>query len=158
MKLQPAIAILLLQLLASCAGPPPDFSKISVGMTKGEVVSRLGKPDSVSANGSVERAVYGKWDDSPVDGKIGGGRYFVQFDKGLVHGYGAIEIPDSVRLSQDLRAAQILQGIANSQAEQNQALQRQVQPMQMPRTRTFDVQSAGENKLRVKETTKYYGY
>jgi hypothetical protein len=158
MKLRSTLALLLFQLLASCAGPPPDLSKICVGMSKSEVVSRLGKPDSVSASGSIENIVYGKWDDSPVDGRIGGGRYFVQFDKGLVRGYGAVEVPESVRLSQDIRAARMLQGIANSQAQQNQVMQNQVQRLAMPRTRTFDVQNAGENRLKIRETTSYYGY
>ena len=47
----------------------PDLSKISVGMTKSEVISTLGKPDDVASDGDVEFLEYG-W-DSPWDGKVG---------------------------------------------------------------------------------------
>jgi|GEM_PF-1024481 len=90
MKIHCYVLVLVSLFLTSCAGPAPDFSRINVGMAKAEVITRLGRPDSISANGQSEKLVYGKWDDSPVDGRIGGGRYYVNLDKGHVSGYGKV--------------------------------------------------------------------
>jgi hypothetical protein len=77
-------------LLMSCAGPAPDFSRINLGMEKTEVITRLGQPDSMSANEQSEKLIYGRWDDNFGDWRFGGGRYYVNLDKGRVSGYGKI--------------------------------------------------------------------
>jgi hypothetical protein len=72
--------------LVACASAP-DFSRISMGMPKNEVVSRLGKPASQAAQGRVEYLTYG-WPDSAYDGRLGGGEYMVQLTDGRVTAYG----------------------------------------------------------------------
>lgn len=78
------ISILLLSLLiAGCAANghirPGDPTKISLGMSKEQVVKALGKPEYVSADGKTESLSYIMerpwWQDRPfvvkmVDGKV----------------------------------------------------------------------------------------
>jgi hypothetical protein len=122
-----AFAISAAVLLSACAGPAPDFTKIHVGMDKSEVIQRLGKPDSVSASGQSEYLVYGKWDDSPVDGRFGGGRYYVDLSNGKVYGYGKVEVPPELQAARDRQASMIM---AN-------AMQISATPGYTPRAPTF---------------------
>jgi hypothetical protein len=69
----------------------PDFTKVSMGMTKPEVVQALGRPDTMSANGRTE---YLFWQAGR--GRISGYRmggyddsdYFVRLVDGRVDAYG----------------------------------------------------------------------
>ena len=76
--------MLLTQLLFGCATPgghikPGDPSLVSIGMTKEEVIQKLGKPENVTADGKSETLSYVLerpwWQDKPfhvkiVDGKV----------------------------------------------------------------------------------------
>lgn len=79
---------LLCTTLPSCKGVwrgPPDFNKIWVGMTKSEVIERIGKPTHVSAAGGRELLVY-EWDNF-WDGKGAGMYSYVGLNAGKVTGY-----------------------------------------------------------------------
>jgi len=47
----------------------PNLSKISVGMTKADVIAALGRPDETATKGQTEYLNYG-W-DKPWDGRRG---------------------------------------------------------------------------------------
>lgn len=65
----------------------PDLSKISVGMTKAQVIAALGKPDTAATQSQTEYLEYG-W-DSPWDGRIAPAEfYYVRLVRGLVESYG----------------------------------------------------------------------
>jgi hypothetical protein len=65
----------------------PDLSKLAVGMSRAEVVTKMGKPDSVSIQGRVEYLDYG-WDKA-FDGVVGASEwYYVRLIDGLVESFG----------------------------------------------------------------------
>jgi hypothetical protein len=74
--------IVLCSTLFGCAAWTP-FHKISLGMTKAEVLQAVGKPASVSGNGTEEYLWY-----IPVN-KFWQ-RYFVRLEKGRVESYGPV--------------------------------------------------------------------
>ena len=53
----PAIGLLLVALLAGCV-TADRLNDIRIGMTKDQVISILGKPDSMSAQGNIEYLTY----------------------------------------------------------------------------------------------------
>jgi hypothetical protein len=73
----------------SCIGTSAKLNKVSLGMTKAEVIKAIGQPDSVSAKDGVEYLIY-HWanphqlivDDNMLD------RYFVRLVGGRVDAYG----------------------------------------------------------------------
>jgi hypothetical protein len=50
--------LLLLLLLAACVGTSDRLNRVSLGMTKAEVISVMGEPDSTAANASAEYLIY----------------------------------------------------------------------------------------------------
>lgn len=66
----------------------PDFSKVSLGMKKEDVIRGLGQPSEISVKGRVEYFTYG-W-DHPWDGRPGYivAWYYVKFVDGRVDSYG----------------------------------------------------------------------
>jgi hypothetical protein len=147
--------------IASCAGPAPDFSRISVGMSKNQVISQLGRPDSFSANGGTEKLVYGKWDDSAVDGRIGGGRYFVLLKNGQVQGYGKFG-DEAVSLSENSRRTEnmplvlgMLPPVPNNPVQYSPPpAAPYISPV--PRTRTFNVERRDSNTIEIRERPRFY--
>jgi len=74
--------------LTSCMGvfkSAPDFNRISIGMTKQEVVSQIGRPTHVSASNGTELLAY-EWDNF-WDGKGAGMWSYVGLQNGRVVGY-----------------------------------------------------------------------
>ena len=75
--------------IAACTGTSANLNKISLGMSKSEVIQAVGAPDSVSAQGSVEYLIY-HWaspkqliaDENNLD------RYFIRLTHGRVDAYG----------------------------------------------------------------------
>ena len=75
--------------LFGCTGTSANLNKVSLGMSKAEVIQAIGTPDSVSAQGSVEYMVY-HWaspkqiiaDENDLD------RYFIRLTDGRVDAYG----------------------------------------------------------------------
>ncbi len=80
------IATLSSLLLAGCL-LDPDMSKVSLGMTKQEVIAALGKPETVAAKGNYEYLMY-EGEASYSDGRLGGEFYFVRLVDGKVESYG----------------------------------------------------------------------
>jgi hypothetical protein len=81
-------AILWSLFLTGCAGvfkSAPDFNKISIGMDKQEVISRIGRPTHISAESGSELLAY-EWDNM-WDGKGAGMWSFVGMTNGHVTGY-----------------------------------------------------------------------
>lgn len=87
-----ALIVVMGGLLAACATPgsslsKPDLSQISVGMSKEEVISRLGKPHEVAQQGQTEYFTYNF--DHPFDGRPAiVESYYVRFAAGRVESYG----------------------------------------------------------------------
>lgn len=87
-----ALFVVFGALSVACATPgsslsKPDLSRISVGMSKEEVVSRLGKPHEVAQQGQTEYFTYNF--DHPFDGRPAiVESYYVRFVKGIVESYG----------------------------------------------------------------------
>ena len=82
--------IFLVAIFSGCASlgvlrSAPDFTLISVGMAKNEVIEKLGRPTHVSANSNGEMFVY-EWDDR-WDGEPGGMFAYVGFENGKAIGY-----------------------------------------------------------------------
>ena len=44
--------------IAGCTGTSANLNKVSLGMSKSEVIQAIGTPDRVSAQGSVECLIY----------------------------------------------------------------------------------------------------
>ena len=74
-------------LLVSGCLSRPDFTRISIGMSKDEVVDRIGKPRNVSAQGTYEIFHY-EGEANYADGRLGGEFYYVRFINGQVESYG----------------------------------------------------------------------
>lgn len=73
--------------LSGCVSPVrPDLGRVSIGMTKADVVGSLGKPSQVFAADGVEVLgyEYDRWGDGPY----GGAWAFVRLKEGRVIGYG----------------------------------------------------------------------
>jgi len=82
--------VLVLGFLNGCSSlgalrSAPDFTMISVGMAKDEVVERLGRPTYLSAMESKEMLVY-EWDNR-WDGAFGGMFAYIGLDNGKVVGF-----------------------------------------------------------------------
>lgn len=83
------IALFSVALLSSCAGTTKT-NRLSVGMTKSEVIDTMGRePDSTSAKNGVEYMTYllwrDFWDRRPGDYSD---RYYVKLLNGRVDSYG----------------------------------------------------------------------
>ncbi|SRR6266540_1579165 len=91
-KLGTYAASCLVCLLAGCSSTnsgfaKPNLSRISVGMTKSEVIAALGKPDETATHGQTEYLKYG-W-DNPWDGRRAVAEwYFVRLIGGRVESFG----------------------------------------------------------------------
>ena len=74
------------------------LNKISVGMTKGQVIEELGEPTSVAAQNGMEVMRYDLWKDfwqrSPGDYKS---EFFVKIVGGKVESYGRMGDFDSTK-------------------------------------------------------------
>lgn len=91
--------VILALLIAACAGTP-KINKLSVGMTKAEVIAAMERePDSTSAQGGVEYLTYNLWRDF-WDRRPGdySDRFFVRLINGKVESYGRIGDFDSTKI------------------------------------------------------------
>jgi hypothetical protein len=108
--------LFILILIVSCAGTQSRLNELSLGMSKGDVISILGDPDSVAANSGAEYLVYN------LSGKTGAGKavgcsavtlmtfgmgaatcspdkedFFVRLVRGAVDAYGKVGDFDSTK-------------------------------------------------------------
>ena len=82
-------AALIFLALTACIGTSANLNKVSLGMSKSEVIQAVGTPDSVSAQGRVEYLIY-HWaspkqliaDENNLD------RFFIRLTDGRVDAYG----------------------------------------------------------------------
>lgn len=86
MKLSLLFLISSLILLPGCL-TQKDLSKISVGMSKQDVIAQLGKPKDVAVQGRVEYFTY-EGEAGYFDGRIGGDFKFIRFIDGKVESFG----------------------------------------------------------------------
>ena len=77
--------LFLIIFLSGCIAPSSTINKISLGMTKEEVIKKLGNPTSVSAQGGCEYLNYSLAEDLIVDR---GTPYYVRLVDGKVESYG----------------------------------------------------------------------
>ncbi len=96
------IALMSLALLSACSTSSTALNKLSVGMSKGEVLKILGTPESTRANRSVEFLVYSLTERIARPGEaiapIGiDGKYFVKLVDGKVESYGRLGDFDSTK-------------------------------------------------------------
>ena len=82
------MSMILTLMLLGCSGMT-NLNKISIGMTKQQVIEELGNPDSVSANESQEVLIYNFWKEF-WDREPGqySERYFVTLKSNKVVSYG----------------------------------------------------------------------
>ena len=84
--------VLFVACFTACATPGssffrPDLSKVSIGMTKADVLAQLGEPHEVAAQDGREYFIYNY--DHPFDGRAAiVASYFVQFTDGKVASFG----------------------------------------------------------------------
>jgi len=75
------------------------MNKLSLGMTKSQVIEAMGNPDSTSAQGGAEYLKYNLWRDfwdrRPGDYSDG---YFVRLMNGKVESYGRMGDFDSTKV------------------------------------------------------------
>ncbi len=78
--------------LVGCTTTSDSMTDISMGMTKGEVIKLLGKPDSVSATNGVEYMTYTLRTETSFTRNTWGyqGQYFVRLLNGRVDAYGKV--------------------------------------------------------------------
>lgn len=57
-KYKVVVSLLIVLASAACVGTSARLNDVALGMTKQEVISAIGRPDSVSAEGDVEYLVY----------------------------------------------------------------------------------------------------
>jgi hypothetical protein len=79
--------------LSGCASTAHKLNEVSVGMTKSEVLAKLGSPNSTRANEGVEYLVYKLRDRvelDPIKAQSIGEDYFVQLKDGRVVSYGKV--------------------------------------------------------------------
>jgi starvation-inducible outer membrane lipoprotein len=82
-------------LLLGCATPSQSLNKVNIGMTKAEVISALGQPESTRANKGTEYLIYtmnNGW-GSPILFS----EYFVKLVNGKVESYGRVGDFDSTK-------------------------------------------------------------
>lgn len=81
--------VIMLITLTGCASPKPDFNRLSVGMTKAQVIATLGQPKSTRATEDVEYLMYdlGGW--RLMDG-IHEDVHFVRIKGGVVDSFGKV--------------------------------------------------------------------
>jgi hypothetical protein len=86
--------------LSACAGTP-KMNNLSVGMSKKEVISIMGQPDSTSAKGSIEYMSYSLWRDF-WDRRPGdySDQFYVRLVKGKVESYGRLGDFDSTKVEE----------------------------------------------------------
>jgi hypothetical protein len=86
--LSSAIALLF---LASCAAPRSQMNKLEPGMTKAQVVSILGEPDSSRLRRDDQCLMYSLWRDF-WNRRLGdySDRYYVCFTEGRLSSYGRV--------------------------------------------------------------------
>jgi hypothetical protein len=80
------IVAVLAALLSGCL-IGPNLSKISVGMTKEQVIASIGKPKDVAVQHNVEYLNY-EGEASYADGRLGGDYFYVRLVNGRVESYG----------------------------------------------------------------------
>jgi hypothetical protein len=93
------VVIFLSVLLVGCTGTTAKLNKVSIGMTKSEVVRQIGRPDSVSAKGSAEYLIY-YWatpkqifaDENNLP------EYYIRLVDGKVESYGKMGDFDSAQV------------------------------------------------------------
>ena len=89
----------LVFLFFGCTGTTAKLNKVSLGMSKTEVIKAVGSPDSVSAQGDVEYLTY-YWatpkqifaDENTLP------EYFIRLVDGKVEAYGKIGDFDSTKI------------------------------------------------------------
>lgn len=83
---------LLLLFLVGCTTSSDSMAELSMGMTKGEVIKLLGKPDSVSATNGIEYLTYTLRTETSFTRNTWGyqGQYFVRLANGRVDSYGKV--------------------------------------------------------------------
>lgn len=86
-----SILFVMLSLMIGCAHSP-NFSKITLGLTKEEVIDRIGSPDTTAAKGGAEYLNYVYWQDTRFEKN-----YFVRLTNGKVESYGEVGDFDSAR-------------------------------------------------------------
>lgn len=81
---------LFLPIITGCAmvTHAPDFTKISVGMDKQEVIKKLGKPDSMSLANNVEYLKYVSGKGTMSGMCFGCKEHYVRLNNGKVDSYG----------------------------------------------------------------------
>ena len=82
----------LLLFLVGCTTSSDSMTELSMGMTKGEVIKLLGKPDSVSATNGIEYFTYTLRTETSFTRNTFGyqGQYFVRLVNGRVDSYGKV--------------------------------------------------------------------
>lgn len=87
---------LLALFLLSCVSSPSKMNHVNLGMSKAEVVSILGSPQSTRAQGRVEYLVYQFLERNPlIDSRPS--PYFVRLVDGKVESYGKVGDFDSTK-------------------------------------------------------------
>lgn len=96
------VALAVVVLVTSCATPSSNLNRLSVGMSKAEVVQILGTPESTRANRAVEFLVFNLRERIARPGEaiapIGiEEKYFVKLIEGKVESYGRLGDFDSTK-------------------------------------------------------------
>ena len=93
------ITIIVTTLLVGCYTSADVMSELSVGMTKSEVISLMGKPDSVSAQNGLEYMSYSLRTSTSFTRNTFGyqGVYYVRLVNGRVESYGKVGDFDSTK-------------------------------------------------------------
>lgn len=91
------LTLIILTLLFTSCATSYKINKINVGMSKSQVISKMGKPKSISANGNVEFLNY-KFSETDDDAFLGiYTDYFVKLVNGTVVNYGRLGDFDSTK-------------------------------------------------------------
>jgi hypothetical protein len=96
------MTVLIAGLVAGCATSSKNLNKVSVGMTKAEVIQVLGQPESTRANRGVEFLIYSLREGISKPGTTIvpisiEGQYFVKLVDGRVESYGRVGDFDSTK-------------------------------------------------------------
>lgn len=82
-----SMLVIALVLISACA-TSSKINKVSLGMTKEQVIDKLGDPDATKAMNNQETLVY-FYSDTATDGWYGrSSEYWVILQNGLVRSYG----------------------------------------------------------------------
>jgi Flp pilus assembly protein TadD len=98
------VALVIVAVLAGCSTPSATMNKISLGMTKGEVVKALGQPESTRATQNTEFMIYTlreRLDGRPfvdITPHEVLGQYYVRLTRGHVDAYGQVGDFDSTHV------------------------------------------------------------